>query len=607
VKVFDRYLGRDVTLPDIVEPGRYRLLNPASLNGDTSLKRGDVLLSDGRERCVLDGEVRQFSERANQRDEESAATLILLSVRKLMERYRAAPAEPPSPLISSDLADSVKLNTLDRELAHRHIDEIARRPRFAMKYEAQVTQVHRVRRMAPKAVERLAAHSEEWYRRTFAGVLPGRLLALLSDDDWSIYENKVYARLLDHLSDYLRRRLAELRKLHDAYIEAERLKDGGDLYFKLSHRLYELWGAAMDPAATARGLKESGEAIEFLQSAKQRIGMLRQSDLYRKVPRSAHVPALLKNTNILMHDQHYRHLRTLWRAHQLCSAEQEASPQEVFESNRRVLADFASYLRMLLQRVMSSMKLADLSVESSVMTFSFAQTPGRISLMDDEIRISHGERELVIVPALTESTCVTGLKRDGSGCLVIACLPTDAGADTQASTCCSGQWVINPFEFYGEERMRLIVERFLWFPFYRDYGREVGPLPGRELDWLKSRAFGEARGTHWRLERPLDAEDMDTMHAWLKDAPLNDETRKKIARSVAGLDALGTCRHCGKPAKFLPRAHDFAANCGNCGTTWGIYSRAGTRVARMRPDTNDEASFERLGSWLVEFEVDTKS
>jgi hypothetical protein len=611
VKVFDRYLGHDVTLPDVVEPGRYQLLKPVTLNGERVLESGDLLLSDGRERCVLDDEVRQFSNSTRHGDDESTAALIRRSVQVIAQRYRAAPSEPLSPLISSDLADSVRLNPLDDELSrafkHGHLEEIARKPRSAMKYDAEVTQIHRVRRMAPRAVERLAGHSEDWHRRTFSGVLPGKLLALLSDDDWSIYENKVYARLLDHLSDYLRRRLAEVRKIHDAYIEAERLKDGGDLYFKLSHRLYELWGKAMDTSAMARGLKESGEAIEFLQSAKLRIGMLQRSELYQNVPRSAYVPAQLRNTNILMHDQHYRHLRALWRQHQLCSGEKEASPQEVFGANRQALADFASYLRMMLQRVMSSMRLVDVSTDANVMTFSFAQTPGRISLADDEIRIRHGERELVIVPALTERTSVSEVKPDASGCIVIACQPAGKHPDMQGSARNERNCVINPFEFYGEERLRLIVERFLWFPLYRDYGLEVGPLPGHALDWLRNHACGVVRANHWRLDAPLCTEDKGALHAWLKDAPLNDETRKKITRSIARLDTLCTCRHCGRPAKFAPRERDFAASCGNCAATWGIYNREGTRVARMRPDSEDDANFERLGSWLVEFEVTARN
>jgi hypothetical protein len=48
-----------------------------------------------------------------------------------------------------------------------------------MKYETELTEISRVQRMAPGAVSRLAAHSEDWHRRTISGVLPSKLLALL--------------------------------------------------------------------------------------------------------------------------------------------------------------------------------------------------------------------------------------------------------------------------------------------------------------------------------------------------------------------------------------------------------------------------------------------
>ncbi|MEM5434719.1 hypothetical protein [Paraburkholderia diazotrophica] len=607
MKVFDRYLDREVALPEIVESGRYRLLGRAMLNGEHALTTGDLLLSDGRERCMLDGETRQFSGRARHGDEESAAALVRRAVQVLARRYRAHVSEPPSPLIPSDLAESVKLNELDDELArvfsHGHLDEIARKPRFAMKYEAEVTQIHRVRRMAPRAVERLAAHSEDWYRRTFFGVLPGRLLAMLSDDDWSIYENKVYARLLDRLNDYLSRRLVEVRKLHDAYAEAERLKDGGDLYFKLSHRLYELWGAAMDTSATARGLKESGAAIEFLESAKRRIGMLRQGQLYGNVPRAAHVPAQLRNTNILMHDPHYRHLPTLWREHQRCSIDKDASARDILADNREALTDFAWYLRMLLQRVMASMKLADVSFESDAMSFSFAGTPGRFTFANEEIRIRQRDRELVIVPALTEGACAAGQKPDGSGRIVIACLPALPGANAQTSSHPGSGNIINPFDFYGEERLRRMVERFLWSPLFHAYGREISRLPGDVLGWLGARAYGVVRAGNWRLATPLAEHDRQALRDWLKLAQLNDESRQRIAQAAAALDALGKCRHCGRLAEFTPRERDFEARCNDCDTRWGIYSLGGRRVARMRPDVEQDASFANMGSWFDEFEL----
>jgi len=51
-----------------------------------------------------------------------------------------------------------ELNQLDKVLGEiiecGHLDEIVRRPRYSMKYESELVDVSRVRRMAPGALER---------------------------------------------------------------------------------------------------------------------------------------------------------------------------------------------------------------------------------------------------------------------------------------------------------------------------------------------------------------------------------------------------------------------------------------------------------------------
>ncbi|MGT2430367.1 hypothetical protein ACU4HD_19630 [Cupriavidus basilensis] len=83
VKVFDRYLDEIVTLPEEVEPGRYRLLNRVTLNEQSVLEENDLLLSDGRERCLLDGEPHGFRDGARRGDDDPVASLILRSVQTL--------------------------------------------------------------------------------------------------------------------------------------------------------------------------------------------------------------------------------------------------------------------------------------------------------------------------------------------------------------------------------------------------------------------------------------------------------------------------------------------------------------------------------------------
>ena len=60
MKVFDLYLGREVAIPERVEAGRFRLTKPAVLNERLQLGKGEVLLSDGGERCAIGATLHTF-------------------------------------------------------------------------------------------------------------------------------------------------------------------------------------------------------------------------------------------------------------------------------------------------------------------------------------------------------------------------------------------------------------------------------------------------------------------------------------------------------------------------------------------------------------------
>ena len=606
MKVIDRFTGVTTTLPQVVEPARYRLLKGTLLNGDIRLEDGEILFSDGRERCALGNETRSFTQAPPSTEQDSTRRLILRSIGFLARLAKSQPATTISPLIPASMADLAELNDLDKTLMQviekGHLDEIALRPRFAMKYETELTEIFRVQRMAPGAVSRLAAHSEDWHRRTISGVLPSKLLALLSDDDWAIYENRVFARLLDHLNLYIHSRLSETELMHEKYQQALKLAGAEDIYHPLRRRLCTLWGDAMKDSATEKALETSAHAIKVLSQAKRKIGLIRQGDLYRKVPRSAYVPAQLRHTNILVHDQHYRHLRTLWHLHQTRTANMEQSPQEIHAANRQSLEDFSVYLRMMIERVLSDMPLVHF--DKGRETLEFAGQKGEVLSQEDTIQLRLADRRLVLVPTLTTACRDNRLVPDGSSRLVVSCLgDTEELEDEDTLTQDASHLVINPFDFYGEEKLRLVVEHFLWHPAFSTYGKQTGPLPSEVLAWLGKENTGVVTGKSWKLLNPLRHDQEQLLLSWVEHASLNDESRSSIKLAVDQLKALSSCRHCGNPAHFAPRDGEFLATCKVCNTEWGIYRKASKRTARMHPTDEAEAHLKRFGSWFIEFEV----
>jgi hypothetical protein len=434
-------------------------------------------------------------------------------------------------------------------------------------------------------------------------VLPKRLLALLSDDDWGIYENKVFVRLLDRLEQYLRLRLAETEELSRVFEDALNLDATEGLDYRLRKGLCQLWGEATESSGnvTKSVIDEAKYAIEVLRSAKRKISLLRHSDLYSKVPRSARIPTELRHTNILNHDQHYRHLKTLWHLHQKCVGPTTQTPEEVFSANQRELDQFCRYLQMMIRRVLRD--IAQVVPAGTSTDFCFAGSAGSLVTGKGEIALRVGGRELVFIPVLGYVPQVAPLRADGSGRLIVSRISTvDSGAFTGFESFAEGHiFSINPMDFYGEEKIRLLVERFLWSPVFTAYGVHVDRVPSEPLGWLAQHAIGRVERGSWRLLSPLTDRERALLEGWLPGAALNVDTRERISATVQRLAALGICRHCGSLASFAPRDDAFKANCSSCSTEWGIYSTAAGRMARMT--TSDDAcqDFSRFGSWCIEF------
>lgn len=613
MKVFDRYLGQEVALPKSIEEGRFRLLRPTVLNERVDLGKDDVLLSDGRERCVIgvtrhsfDGSGFQAG-KSSDVSQEAQRSIICKALELLAARSDNDKEVLFPPLLPPEMADALELNKLDealREIIDRgHLDEIVRRPRYSMKYESELVDVSRVRRTAPGALDRLAARSEDWHRRTITAVLPKRLLAMLSDDDWGIYENKVFARLLDRLDQYLRRRLAETEELQRVFEYALNLDKAELLYHRLRKRLYQLWGEAMESSkkAAISTIDESKTVIEALRSAKQKIGLLRHSDIYSKVPRSACVPADLRHTNILNHDQHYRHLKTLWHMHQKSNEQTEQTPEEVFRKNQRELGHFVCYLQTMIRRVLRDIR--PVLSEDPNSGFVFTGSSGCLVTDKEEITLRLGKRELIFIPVLGSVPQIDRLKADGSGRIIVSRISAIEGKDfTGLDSLISGRvFSVNPLDFYGEEKIRILVERFLWFPVFKSYGTLVDRLPSDTLGWLADHEIGTVERSSWRLLSPLSVGERTLLNRWLEGSGLNPDTREDISTVVEQMTALGLCRHCGHPGTFVKRDGGFKAGCASCLTEWGIYSTPPRRMAQMNTQDMSGGEFARYGSWFIEF------
>ncbi len=595
MKVFDRYAGHPVDLPRDIEPGRFRLLADAALGADLRQAIGQPIVGATWHDLPLDDgavvrAIGQAGMAAGQFD------LIELAVSSLA---RVSETEHVSPLMPASVGELAELGELERVLAERivHLQEINQRPRMGMQYETEVAALSRVRKMAPNAIAHLAVHSEDWHRRTLLGIAPKRLLGLFSEDELAIYENKVYVRLLDKLDQHLKRRCDTIERLHKQCREALDLGGPEDLDYRLRNDLYALWGAAFSIDETQQLLDASNDALHMLVSLRRQVSVLRNGTLYAAVPPSLRVPEQLRDTNILQHDQHYRHLRTLWRLHQQRPLGKPLTLRQAVDRNLALFEDYVVYIGRLCHRVLRECRVL---VRANGQCH-FAGRAVHVARDSDAWRLVCGDADLVLVPTFLACVVPDADASSQERRILVAMLATGeqamAAPDPDSRCIC-----VNPLDFHGLEKIRMVVDAFLWRGAVSRYGQPLGKLPGALHSWLGDKGLtrGKSSGGTAMLQ-PVASDDAPAFAAWLQNNALNEQTRTALRHAADNLQALSSCRECGKRATFEPTPIGFRVRCAACASTLQLRVEHGKRVAELSIDSAAPRTFHAQGARYLRF------
>lgn len=584
MKVFDRYVGVDVELPAEVDPGRYRLLAPVCLNGSILLQAGDKLWSDGSSRCLLTGslsdeQLRSFRMPSAEQDEQAPSSVIDEAVLAVAEQVESmSPGDSlPSPVMPTQLGELAQMYPLEQlletTLSAGHLQTIAKRPRMDMRYDTEMLPVSRVQRMAVDAVTRLASHSEDWARREITGVVPGRLKAEISQDELVIYENIVFARLLDRLRKTLRKRLRDLDALLSKQAEAGKLENAQNLDHRLRHDLCELWGQS---SADQPGAGKSVQAIrDQISALLGKVMQLQRSTAVQAIPPMQQVPLSLRSTNILLHDPHYRHLRPLWLLAHSSLMQQACGPQDWLNEQRQRAQRYSVYVGLLVRHALHASKMVDPQGDDVSWRFG----PSTLTLRDEcgdwvlQLRTGTGSVEqLTVVPAWRGCRDWEDQKHDRC---VLFCHP----GETEVDDCETGNdSVLNPLQFYGVERVRQAVERWLLVQLLIQYPFQIKNVPAALANDCKNAApeVIKVEGKSLSIIGAPDEKFRAKLDEIMRVSKISQETTHAITDALDQAKLLTRCRLCGHsvaPNDFKKSMYGFKASCG-CGHTW-TFQRSG--------------------------------
>lgn len=317
--------SREYILPDAANRCSFRSDN-GNINGNIQLPSCQIP-SD-----ILSESLRFFADQLNKLASNSASWQDWIKI---------------SPLVP-EIENKIETFSLEEtaEKYFGHIEEVCRRPRSYLKMETEKLPVSRAQRISPHAIEVLAAHTEDWERRNFRSIVPKRVLCMVREDLWDIYENQVTVSLIDKLLEYTNRRIQQVTTLKKQLEEAEYLSGiTNDIYWRNQRRIYQLWGNQFDAGTTA---KKAEETLRKLQKLQHKLRALPDTDLYKAIPRRAAIGRTLKRTNILVNDQHYRYVDVLWREWSLNQSEKVKPARQVFEENQQLFRGFESFCFLLL-------------------------------------------------------------------------------------------------------------------------------------------------------------------------------------------------------------------------------------------------------------------
>ncbi|WAU77577.1 hypothetical protein [Acinetobacter sp. TR3] len=567
---------------DAIVPERYVLLEQDEQIQSVMIPKFSFLFADG-------GTIRLNSSKTLHTYIPDITLTITESIKYISELVKACCLEAsfqslPNPLVPNSVFNAeTKLKPLEKMLQDviekGHLHHIAYNPRMDMRYDEELVDVNRAKKISNKAHRYLAGHSETWQQRSLVGIRPKKVLARLSDDELLIYENKVFAQLLDKLRFYVASRLNDLVEQHANLQAALSLGDSSDTYYKLSHELCELWAENLTADETENILSQLEETIFYNQQLLSTIKKLQSSGLYVQIPPPHRkVADQLHKTNILNYDQHYRHLNRLW----LTLYEQKnktPSFKEKISSYWRFQHDYVeAYSLLIILKAFSSLGFQINSMRDQSSTYSFQRGSLDFTLqLDIDLKIWKISSQLDVLNIVPIANDIDEHSLEELGHhpnLVVFSLGTEEASNQSDRLV----WV-NPFNFEAVEKFIVILLEWIYKPMLQSYSKalQLGRIPQSVRNELSSHSYIVNKDEQIKLVNVLNPQQLSTLETVCISSN-TENIYRAIKKKHDDYLHLTHCPICLSKADFEPRPSNqtFIAECSNpeCGINYKLVSNA---------------------------------
>ena len=488
---YDRFNGKLVKqLPENIVSGRYAAQAPCIFNGHSNIQPDDFLISDGTEKFHIGSQVGSFIH--NEKSEQLETELEIIESAILAYQDAVDLGKDSSFLIPDKLLARFELSKFEELLVDvlkkGHLQEIARRPRMELIYEEHLVPVSRAKKVARSANAHLASHSECWQTRTLTGVIPKQILALESEDQLNIYENRVYVKLLGNIEQYLVKRILEVKKLEEIFKQAVSFQNADGIYFELRNSIFTLWGEGFSDDEQADDAAVHGIAtLERLTKMLKKIRTLQHSGLYLKLTHNIHVPLKLNMTNVLSHDQHYRHVARLWNSWLDTQQANNLDSEQIFQRNKKLAVAYSQYCRDLVKRTLHELGFNELTPNC------FKRNGNQAIYLEvttgSEIVLKTPEHSLFFIPCFNNSIDLSDTELMENSQRIL--LSLGSSVEMNEKYLCTA-----PTNFYSLEQLAVLISKWLISQTLRTIGITISKAPSLLLKALNRM---NANG-YWKFE-----------------------------------------------------------------------------------------------------------
>ena len=200
------------------------------------------------------------------------------------------------------------LDTL--EAAYPAFSKIAKNPKSSIKYEEDIVNVEKARKINGQTVKHLSSHSELVREVKEDNVIPSKILTTFAEEDLAIYENRVFKTLVNNIVRFLTRRQS---MLEDA-LEANQIDEIG---YNNVLNLSEFDKVEFDLSIKVKkGLnKENNVGNEVLRRTENLLTAyksLKSTPFMKGLAKAKDVHPPLMKTNIILHNADFKIVYNTW-------------------------------------------------------------------------------------------------------------------------------------------------------------------------------------------------------------------------------------------------------------------------------------------------------